>query len=245
MTVTIRATAARQGFLGIVLCAGVALGGCLVPPPPAAYLPRATPRVPPAPAPICSDPNDCELMWAAARRWVIENAGYKFQTLTNDFLETYNSTTASLAARVIKEPLGGGRYEFVATIACGDPDHCVMPLGDALNSFNLYVGAAGSGNAARAPASLSAPAPAVEVSVEQAWNDCLAAVRDQHPRSSRVGFPAYDIRYLEKQDGQHFTFHSTALEQPAKGIPVKRAWRCTVNFENGHSISHELSFQPQ
>jgi hypothetical protein len=76
-------------------------------------------------------------------------------------------------------------------------------------------------------------------------NDSLAAVRDEHPRTSHVGFPAYDIKYLEKQDGQHFAFHSTVVEKPEKGLPLTRAWRCAVTFEDGYATAYELSFPDQ
>jgi hypothetical protein len=91
--------------------------------------------------PTCVTPEECEFKWAAARRWILENAGFKLQNVTADFLETYNPTSGSpsLAARVVKEPLGGGRYRLVVTLWCDNMFGCVPNAWDAALGFNQYV----------------------------------------------------------------------------------------------------------
>lgn len=98
-----------------------------------------------ASVPTCEGAEECELKWAAARRWVLENAGFKLQNVTNDFLETYNPTnhSPSLAARVMKEPIGGGRYRIVVSLWCANMFGCIPDAWDAAQAFNNYVNAAG------------------------------------------------------------------------------------------------------
>lgn len=70
-----------------------------------------------ATVPTCTGESDCELKWAAARRWVQNNAGFRIQNYSNDFIQTYKSgdyANTDLGVEVSKEPLGGGAYQIVA-----------------------------------------------------------------------------------------------------------------------------------
>lgn len=92
--------------------------------------------------PVCKSEKECELKWSAARRWVLSNAGQKFQHVTNDFMETYNPPehSASIAVRVIKEPLeDGSGYRLLVGVWCNNMFGCVPNKWDAALSFNKYV----------------------------------------------------------------------------------------------------------
>lgn len=93
--------------------------------------------------PKCSSEKECTAMWEMAQLWIVKNAGYKLQTTTSVLLETYNSVDAStaMAARVTKEPLGGGAYEFKANVWCANWLGCELDPLTALLDFNRTVGA--------------------------------------------------------------------------------------------------------
>ena len=89
--------------------------------------------------PICESAEDCAAKWEAAQLWIVKNAGYKLQIVTDVLLETYGSRDMSLAVRVTKEPIGGGKYKLVATIGCNNPFGCTTNPKKALSDFNLKV----------------------------------------------------------------------------------------------------------
>jgi len=94
--------------------------------------------------PTCDGDADCKAKWEAAQLWVVHNAGFKIQTATDVLIETYNPTggSPSLAARVTKEPLGGGRYKLVVYVWCDNVFGCVPDGWQAAINFNQVVGAA-------------------------------------------------------------------------------------------------------
>lgn len=94
--------------------------------------------------PVCMDKADCEMKWSAARQWVLANAGFKIQTMTDDYIETYNAINSStyLAARVIKEPLGDGTYRITVAVWCDNWIGCNPPKWQAAVDFNRTVNAA-------------------------------------------------------------------------------------------------------
>lgn len=94
--------------------------------------------------PTCSGEADCKAKWEAAQLWVVHNAGFKIQTATDVLIETYNPTggSPSLAARVTKEPLGGGKYQIVVFVWCDNVFGCVPDSWQAALAFNRVVGAA-------------------------------------------------------------------------------------------------------
>jgi len=93
--------------------------------------------------PTCVSDKECELKWAAARRWVLQTSPYRIQHMTNDFLETYNSEPHSpkLAVRVVKEPVDATRYRIVVTTGCNNMFGCFPDSWEAALSFNRYVNA--------------------------------------------------------------------------------------------------------
>jgi hypothetical protein len=93
--------------------------------------------------PICTSDKDCAAKWEMAQLWVVKNAAFKLQTVTNVLLETYNPTPHSVdfAARVLKEPLGNGKYKLVARVWCDNIYGCNRDAWDMLLDFNRTVNA--------------------------------------------------------------------------------------------------------
>ncbi|TCN87879.1 hypothetical protein [Shewanella fodinae] len=96
-----------------------------------------------ATTPICVDENDCKAKWEAAQLWIVRNAGFKLQIVTDVLLQTYNATggSPSLAVQATKEPLGGGKYKILVSISCDNVFGCVPNQWDAALSFNRTVSA--------------------------------------------------------------------------------------------------------
>lgn len=94
--------------------------------------------------PVCLSEKECEAMWASARRWVLDNAGFKIQNYGSDYFDTYNPTQASprLAAQVSKEPFGNGSYRIIAKLWCDNMFGCQPDKWQALISFNSAVNSA-------------------------------------------------------------------------------------------------------
>lgn len=93
--------------------------------------------------PVCVDEKDCKAKWEAAQLWIVRNAGFKLQIVTDVLLQTYNATggSPSLAVQATKEPLGGGKYKILVSISCDNVFGCVPNQWDAALSFNRTVSA--------------------------------------------------------------------------------------------------------
>lgn len=91
--------------------------------------------------PRCSTQRQCEAAWSAARNWVTSNCGMKIQTMTDSYIETYNSIDTSLACRVTKDPEPSGGYSLSIAVSCGNMFGCVPDAHDAALSFNREVSA--------------------------------------------------------------------------------------------------------
>lgn len=91
--------------------------------------------------PTCHSEKECEVKWAAARRWIIDNSRFKFQHLTPTFMETYNPPeySVSLGFRVSKEPLQNGGYKIVSWAWCRNTFRCDPNPWLALVSLNSAV----------------------------------------------------------------------------------------------------------
>ena len=72
--------------------------------------------------PVCDGERDCTAKWEAAQLWVVRNAGFKIQTVTNVLIQTFNASNHSiyLAATITKEPQGGGRYRILSSFGCAN-----------------------------------------------------------------------------------------------------------------------------
>lgn len=94
--------------------------------------------------PVCSDQRQCEGMWSAARNWVNATCGMKIQTMTDTYIETYNSTNTDAACRVTKDPRPEGGYTFHVAVSCGNMFGCVPSAVSVVGSFQSTVKAAGA-----------------------------------------------------------------------------------------------------
>jgi hypothetical protein len=94
--------------------------------------------------PTCAGAEDCNAKWEAAQLWVTRNASYKIETVTNVLIETYNPApnSPSLAARVIKESQGGGKYRLLVTMWCDNIFGCTPDAHVKALEFNKAVAAA-------------------------------------------------------------------------------------------------------
>lgn len=128
-------------FVLAVCFAGISLAGCATSPASDLRENRAEFE---RTIPTCDGEQDCNAKWEAAQLWVVHNAGFKIQTATNVLLETYNATggSTSIAARVTKEPLGGGRYKIIVRTWCDNIFGCTPNTWDAALDFNRKIGAA-------------------------------------------------------------------------------------------------------
>lgn len=104
--------------------------------------------------PSCMTDRECEMQWAAARKWVMNNAAYKLKIVTSDYLETYPATGGSprISARVTKEPMKTGGYNILVAVWCDNIFGCVPDAWDAAIAFNKEVGGAASSSASAAQA---------------------------------------------------------------------------------------------
>jgi hypothetical protein len=70
--------------------------------------------------PTCRSDRECELKWSAARTWVLGHSTMKIQTLTSDFMETFNPTNdVDFTYRVTKEPnVAAAGYRILAFVYC-------------------------------------------------------------------------------------------------------------------------------
>lgn len=94
--------------------------------------------------PTCIGPADCQAKWQTAQIWVARNAGYKIQISNDSLIETFNAVggDTALAARVIKQPIGNGRYRIEVDAWCDNIFGCTPDAWDAVINFNRTVNAA-------------------------------------------------------------------------------------------------------
>lgn len=124
----------------IVALAAAGLSGCAALQNPAAQAKRDEIQ---RTIPTCTSERECTAKWEAAQLWVVKNAGYKIQTATTVLIQTFNATRSSvyLAAQITKEPLGGGKYQFIANVWCDNIFGCRPDRMDALLDFNRTLNA--------------------------------------------------------------------------------------------------------
>lgn len=88
--------------------------------------------------PTCSAVKECEIKWAAARRWLLNNSSMKLQHYAPDLMETYYPSQEGIGARVVKEPIDETSYRLVVAVWCGGFG-CFGNLTAMKQSFNDYV----------------------------------------------------------------------------------------------------------
>lgn len=94
--------------------------------------------------PTCAGADDCNAKWEAAQLWVVHNAAYKIQTATSVLIETYNPSKSDpgIAARITKEPQGGGKYRLLVAVWCDNMFGCIPDAYHSALDFNRVVSAA-------------------------------------------------------------------------------------------------------
>jgi hypothetical protein len=104
-------------------------------------------QTPIAATPTCSNPAECDAKWAAARSFVLSHSGYKFQTYTNDFMDTFNPSDGAvqLGAQVNREPQPDGTTRIVAKFWCDNIFGCSPPVRQTLDQFNQALNAVKAG----------------------------------------------------------------------------------------------------
>lgn len=95
--------------------------------------------------PHCTSQRQCEGEWAAAREWVTANCAMKIQTITDSYIDTYNSVDgdAGLACTVTKDPMPKGGYSIAIAATCDNMFGCVPNQWSAIVAFNKTVNDAG------------------------------------------------------------------------------------------------------
>jgi hypothetical protein len=91
--------------------------------------------------PKCFSDRECELKWAAARKWVLDHSPFKMKTVTPDYLETYGPmpNDPSITMRVSKEPIKTGGYRIVVGVWCDNMFGCTPNAWDTAIRFNKDV----------------------------------------------------------------------------------------------------------
>lgn len=94
-----------------------------------------------ATVPVCATEQQCKVMWAAARTWILENAGYRLQHITDDFMETYHPVGSSTRIGVTVQKIPGPNGETVlqARMYCDNPFGCQPNTLLAMRNFQEYV----------------------------------------------------------------------------------------------------------
>jgi len=108
----------RPSLLGLTLTAVFTLIGCATDAKPD-FQPSQI--VAPVPAPFCGTPAGCEAGWTSARRWVLDNSGYKLRLDSSDYMETFGPKGGHryLAVRVTRVPVDGGAHRIQIEVVCG------------------------------------------------------------------------------------------------------------------------------
>ena len=91
--------------------------------------------------PRCSLGPDCELRWAAARRYLQERADFRIQTYGDDFIQTYKSgdpLSRGISLEVTLDPIGNDWYQIIARAYSNNPREPGAELRKILD-FNRYV----------------------------------------------------------------------------------------------------------
>ena len=91
--------------------------------------------------PTCFSKSECEMKWAAAKKWVTMDPRRKIKFYTDSFIETYEPSPDStgLAVQIVKEALPQGGYKFVLNTKCYHQFGCNPSKIDAELDFNEYI----------------------------------------------------------------------------------------------------------
>jgi hypothetical protein len=89
----------------------------------------------------CDGAADCEMKWAKALVWVLNNSEYQLQIQTDSLIKTYGAAQwpHGTAFTVLKTPLGEGRYAIELRGECASTPYCGAPLRDRKAGFVRQV----------------------------------------------------------------------------------------------------------
>ena len=89
----------------------------------------------------CNNETECKNVWERATYYVSTNSGYKIQNINDNLIETYNSVSpdTKLAWRVLKKPLGDGKYQIVTSAWCGNAFGCTPDPYEAILDAKRYM----------------------------------------------------------------------------------------------------------
>lgn len=87
----------------------------------------------------CEGEGQCNSVWERATYYVSTKSGYKIQNINDSLIETYNSNDTSLAWKIVKKPLGEGRYQILTSAWCGNPFGCYPDALEATLDAKRYM----------------------------------------------------------------------------------------------------------
>lgn len=75
---------------------------------------------------ICQGPEDCEVKWGRATKWVLDNSEFRLRTQNDSVLETFGPlpNDPTLAVAISKVAKGSGAYEFDFRAGCANMFGC-------------------------------------------------------------------------------------------------------------------------
>ena len=87
----------------------------------------------------CESESQCTSVWERATYYVTTNSGYKIQHINDSLIETYNSNDTSLAWKIVKKPLGDGKYQILTSAWCGNAFGCYPDALEAMLAAKRYM----------------------------------------------------------------------------------------------------------
>ena len=74
----------------------------------------------------CKGVVECGRLWRKAQAWVVQNAGYKIQSATDAYLQTYNaqSYSSNWAMQLTRMPIGPDTERINLDPSCGPTPLC-------------------------------------------------------------------------------------------------------------------------
>lgn len=122
----------------ITIATALLLAACVsAPPAPPAHIQRE------ADAPlICTTEAQCSLYWQRGQVWISQNGAYKFKTISDTIVETYDGAgdgTPRLVFGLIREPRAGGSSRIYVRAVCQNMFGCERHPMDAIAAAKRYM----------------------------------------------------------------------------------------------------------
>jgi len=89
----------------------------------------------------CEGEQQCKDLWERATYYVSTNSRYKIQNVNDTLIETYSPTQSDthLAWKIIKKPLGGGKYHIQTVAWCNNVFGCYPDSYEAMLNAKRYM----------------------------------------------------------------------------------------------------------